>query len=77
MFRATLTLAGLVALALMASSYQDARRDAREAIHDGQTPAQLCGDVCREPERDEYAPRVVDPAEACEPGEPAILGDDC
>lgn len=78
MIRATLTIAGFVALALMASAWQDARRDAREAIHDGQTPAQLCGDICRDADPDAgYLPRVIDPAEACEPFEPAILGDDC
>ena len=77
MIRATIIAAAAAALILALSSLADAARDARESIHDGQTPAQLCGDVCRQPERDEYDPRVIDPAEACEPGEPAILGDDC
>lgn len=66
MIRATLTIAGLVAVALMASAYQDAARDAREAIHDGQTPALLCGDICREPERTDWCGDL-----------PPILGDDC
>lgn len=78
MIRATLTAAGFAALSLMASAYQDARRDAREAIRDGQTPEHLCGDICRDPDPAEsYAPRVIDPAEACTDEPAPILGDDC
>lgn len=78
MIRATILAASLAALILALSSLADAARDAREAIHDGQTPARLCGDICREADPDDgYLPAVVDPAEACEPGEPAILGNDC
>lgn len=80
-FQLGLILAGMAAacaiLAALAGLEASARA-AREAIRDGQTPEHLCGDICRDPDPAEsYAPRVIDPAEACEPGEPAILGDDC
>ncbi|MGE0521262.1 MAG: hypothetical protein AB7F22_25580 [Reyranella sp.] len=66
MIRATLTAAGFVALALMASAWQDARRDARESIHDGQTPAALCGDICRPTEPTDWCGDL-----------PPVYGDDC
>ena len=77
-FQLAAIVAGIVAaFAILAAlaTLEASARDARETVTDY---AGLCGDICRgDTDPDDYAPRVVDPAEACEPGEPAILGDDC
>lgn len=80
-FQLGLILAGLAAacaILIALATLEASARDAREAIHDGQTPEHLCGDICRDPDPAEsYAPRVIDPAEACTDEPAPILGDDC